>query len=562
MKTLITTLVFATLFTALDSAQCLPKPVINDVYQLYTTSCCRAPQVTRKFHGKPAQKPRSFHLTKFLRNNKFGFRLKWNTNVTNLKGFRLEFENLRTAKNICRVLDYSNFFLNNHSTRTKAFRFELHPVRVNERFLVHLNSLPDSTSNNLAPLNADTIVCREWVYSIRYNLEDDKLKVEFPPGPASCNIVSYEVSLMVDNTTFVKTLVNHSQTAPRLSHTFHKLCPGVYKATVEIFDKHWNVAGQCICSDRSGNCGIGCFRSMTNPFTVKNSVCQPTTKTIVEAPRNVEHKKRDRSSQQQLTIFLAVIGAMIGMLLVLCFSCFRRSPPVKRGLLFYTEDHCYHCAAVGQFISFLKKSRCQVKTAASLPKDDIPLRLSLEIQKADFVILIYSKALHQRLQAWKSNQDYVEFLKEDNSAVLTLPLLKELKSNNKLILCKFAKIPNSAIDCEFSSTKCYTLMKELNSLLKKIHGKGLDKELSMFLKSNVFNNHSNSLEDKIKVAEQFEENNSNWFTDKYMCPKKMDSLNEKFDQLEIFQEGFEPSIYSVPISHMLADINENNDVRV
>ncbi|GAB1607499.1 uncharacterized protein LOC115217394 [Argonauta hians] len=565
----ITTFLLFLTFLFAVSAPTQKTDIYNRLYHLYGTKLCsHGTSQLNVTQGKYPVMPNLKNVGVFTKNGRNGIRVSWSANTQYLKGFQLTFHHISSppVKSICRVLDYSQYLNQSVSTGTLQFEYSLFPVRKDYVFLVQLRPLPAPKDNSIITQEINTLkLCRKWTTQITYQASDG-LIMQFRAAPMKCNVTSYLVSLKLQNGTVLKdVVVNSTQPHKEITYKFSPICDGIYKLTAEIHDSH--LFNDCICINDWNKCD-SCYRTVTPEITVTGQSCTTAAPTTTASMLTTQSSSlttplSGRNDLSRYTIFFVVMGAMFGLSFIgLTFYCARRSPPVKRGLLFYTEDHCYHCAAVGQFISFLKKSRCQVKTAASLPKDDIPLRLSLEIQKADFVILIYSKALHQRLQAWKSNQDYVEFLKEDNSAVLTLPLLKELKSNNKLILCKFAKIPNSAIDCEFSSTKCYTLMKELNSLLKKIHGKGLDKELSMFLKSNVFNNHSNSLEDKIKVAEQFEENNSNWFTDKYMCPKKMDSLNEKFDQLEIFQEGFEPSIYSVPISHMLADINENNDVRV
>ncbi|CAI9729973.1 Hypothetical predicted protein [Octopus vulgaris] len=266
-------------------------------------------------------------------------------------------------------------------------------------------------------------------------------------------------------------------------------------------------------------------------------------------------------SSFKLTILLAIIGAMIGLLLlILSFYCFKRTVQEKRGLIFYTEDHSYHCEAIDKFISFMNKSKCKLEVAARLVKGGDPLRLSLEIQKSDFIILVYSKALHKRIQAWKSNQDYINFLKEDNSALLTVSLLKELKASKKLIICKFPQAPNSGISSEFPSVKCYTLTKELNLLIQQIHRTGVDQDLAILVKSNKLNHKFNSLTNTIKNAATFEENSSYWFEDKYICPKKMESLNEMPDYTEKFLvDGCEHSIYSIPISYMFEQINVDND---
>ncbi|CAI9744365.1 Hypothetical predicted protein [Octopus vulgaris] len=229
----------------------------------------------------------------------------------------------------------------------------------------------------------------------------------------------------------------------------------------------------------------------------------------------------------------------------------------KRGLLFYTEDHSYHCEAIDQFVSLMNMSKCKLELAARLVKGSDPSRLTLEIQRSDFIILVYSKALHKRIQVWKNSQDYINFLKEDNSALLTASLLKELEESNKLIICKFPQVPNSSVSGEFPSVKCYTLTKELRLLIQQIHGRGVDHELAVLDRSNKLNH--NSLTNTIKNATNFEENSSYWFEDKYICPKKMESLNEMPDYAENFSDGCEHSIYSIPISSKVEQINEYND---
>ncbi|XP_052834021.1 uncharacterized protein LOC128251274 [Octopus bimaculoides] len=348
----------------------------------------------------------------------------------------------------------------------------------------------------------------------------------------------------------------HFQTTSKLTHEFHRICSGKYYTTVEILDDFWNVDGKCICKNEYNKCGVDCIRSKSSNFQIYGLSCTTPSSTDVTAP-NTGYTTESKSDFK-LTIFLAIFGAMIGLLLlVLSFYCFKRTIQEKRGLLFYTEDHSYHCEAIDQFISFLNMSKCKLEVAARLVKGSDPSRLSLEIQESDFIILVYSKALHKRIQAWKSNQDYINFLKEDNSALLTASLLGELEESNKLIICKFPQVPNSSVSSEFPSVKCYTLTKELNLLIQQIHGRGVDHELAVLDKNNKLNH--NSLTNTIKNATNFEENSSYWFEDKYICPKKMESLNEMPDYAENFSDGCEHSIYSIPISYILEQINEYND---
>ncbi|XP_014779801.1 uncharacterized protein LOC106875972 isoform X2 [Octopus bimaculoides] len=397
-------------------------------------------------------------------------------------------------------------------------------------FIRNFAMSPNRTDNT-----QEVKLCREWTTLVEYRIKGKNITVDFKQGPSKCNIKIYNVTLYYVNSTILSmAAVNSSKTTPYLTHEFFGICPGSYYITVEIFDEFWNDDGKCICPSDTGKCGLDCHRSRSSNFIVTGT-CR---------------KFRNKSSSKpiELHIFLALIGAIVILvLLVLSFYYFKRRIQEKKGLLFYTEDHYYHCEAIDKFISFMNKSKCKLEVAAELVRGGDPLRLSLEIQKSDFIILVYSKALHKRIQAWKSNQDYVNFLKEDNSALLTVSLLRELNASNKLIICKFPQIPNSNVSSEFPSIQCYTLTKELNSLIKKIHG-------------TRGNHEFNSLTNTIKNATNFEENSPNWFENKYICPKKMESLNEMLDYSENFSDGCEHSIFSVPVSYMLEQINEHNEL--
>ncbi|CAI9729975.1 Hypothetical predicted protein [Octopus vulgaris] len=407
---------------------------------------------------------------------------------------------------------------------------------------------------NLADNTQAEVSCREWTTPIRYQKKGNNIIVNFKEGPSKCDIKRYKVSIFHMNLPHLKAVA--SEITPNVTQEFLGICDGNYYITVEIFDEFWNDSKKCICK-LYGGCNK-CYRSRANNVAVIGTPC-----TTPSPKHNNKTSTKHKENSSKLTISLAIIGVMIILvLLALSFYCFKRTLQEKRGLLFYTEDHTYHCEAIDQFISFMNKSKCKLEVAARLVKGGDPLRLSLEIQKSDFIILVYSKALHKRIQAWKSNQDYINFLKEDNSALLTVSLLRELNASNKLIICKFPQVPNSSISSELPSIKCYTLTKELNSLIKKIHRSRVHQELAIRVKSNKLNHKFNSLTNTIKNAATFEENNSNWFEDKYICPKKMESLNEMPDYSANFSDGCERSIFSVPVSYMLEQINEYNDSSV
>ncbi|XP_036356225.1 uncharacterized protein LOC115232311 [Octopus sinensis] len=539
-----------TLLLIHNSAKC-PKPKYIESYYLYRTKCCNASlDVFKPFpNGKYPERPKFFQLTDFLRNEKKGIKAVWNASLTHLKGFKIEYD---FDDKICRILDFSEF-LKNKSISNYDFEFNLHPVRMNKEILVHLHPLPES-GNNYLTAKVDTFMCREWVTPIDYKLEENKLIVDFEQGPSKCDIKQYNVALHNTNSTIlISAVVNSSQTTSKLTHEFHRICSGNYYTTVEIIDEFWNVDGKCICKNEYSRCGVDCIRSKSTDFQISSFPCTTPSSTDVTAPS--PNLTTEPKSTFNLTIFLAIIGAMIGLLLlVLSFYCFKRTIQEKRGLLFYTEDHSYHCEAIDQFVSLMNMSKCKLELAARLVKGSDPSRLTLEIQRSDFIILVYSKALHKRIQAWKNSQDYINFLKEDNSALLTASLLKELEESNKLIICKFPQVPNSSVSGEFPSVKCYTLTKELRLLIQQIHGRGVDHELAVLDRSNKLNH--NSLTNTIKNATNFEENSSYWFEDKYICPKKMESLNEMPDYAENFSDGCEHSIYSIPISSKLEQINE------
>ncbi|XP_014775896.1 uncharacterized protein LOC106873178 [Octopus bimaculoides] len=557
MEQFLTAFILTLLFIH-NSAEC-PKPKYIEPYYLYPTNCCQKDlDVFKPFpNGKYPEKPKILELTDFLRNGKRGIKAVWNASLTHLKGFKIEYEFKGSDKKICRILDFSEF-LKNKSNSNHDFKFEIYPVTKNKEILVHLYPLPESGNNYPPAQEVDTFMCREWISKIDYSLKDDALIVEFKQGPSKCNIKVYNLTLYDGQLRILKEVaVSSSKTLSELKHKFYGLCPGIYEISVEIFDEFWNVDGKCICRAPNGRCGVQCFRSKSNRIEVVGSSCtMPSSTNMTTAKTGLATKPK---SSFKLTIFLAIIGAMIGLLLlVLSFYCFKRTIQEKRGLLFYIEDHSYHCEAIDKFVSFMNKSKCKLEVAARLVKGGDPLRLSFEIQKSDFIILVYSKALHKRIQAWKSNQDYVNFLKEDNSALLTASLLKELKASNKLIICKFPQAPKSGISSEFPSVKCYTLTKELNLLIQQIHGTGVDQELTILVKSNKFNHKFNSLTNTIKDAANFEENSSYWFEDKYICPKKMESLMPD-DTEKFLLDGYEHSIYSIPISYMFEQINANND---
>ncbi|CAI9729989.1 Hypothetical predicted protein [Octopus vulgaris] len=522
-------------------------------YQYYKTSCCNATlDVFEPFpDGKFPEKPKLLELTNFLKESKNGIKAVWNANLTHLKGFKIEYVYQDTGEKICRVLDFSEFLKKNKSISNYNFDFEIYPVRKNRIYLVHLYSLPKSGNNYLPTRKVDTFLCREWTTLIDYRLKEDKLIVDFEQGPSKCNIKLYKVALHYMNSTILYMVaVNSSKTSSTLTHEFLGICPGSYYITVEIFDE--SPFSNCICVNLNQKCGEGCVRTKTKVIEKLGSSCSEVIATATpstSAPPTPE----------KLTIFLAVVGAMVGLLLLgLTLYCLKRTLREKRGLIFYTEDHSHLCEAIDQFISFMNKSQCKLEVAARLVKGGDPLRLSLEIQKSDFIILVYSEALHKRIQAWRSNQDYINFFKEDNSALLTPSLLTELKASKKLIICKFPWVQNPSNSSELSSIKCYTLIKELNLLIQEIHGTGMDQELAVLVKSNKLNHKFNTLTNTIKVAGNFEKDNSNWFEDKYICPKKMESLNEMPDYSERLDED-EHSIYSSPLSEIFEQINVNND---
>ncbi|XP_052827759.1 uncharacterized protein LOC106875974 isoform X2 [Octopus bimaculoides] len=548
------------LLTTLNSGETTDCPASGKVtpdnllhYSLYKTDCCNANlEVFKPFSdGKFPEKPKILQLTDFLQNGKKGIKAVWSANFTRLKGFRIEYEFQDSSKNICRILDFSKS-LKNKSISNYNFEFEIYPMRKNRIYLVHLYSLPESGNNYLPARKVDTFMCREWTTPIDYRLKEDKLIVDFEQGPSKCNIKMYKVALHYTNSTILNMVaVNSSKTTSRLTHDFLGICPGSYYITVEIFDE--NPFTNCICINLNEKCGEGCVRTRTNSIEKIGQSCLEVTTTTSPSTK-------EPPNPPKLTIFLAVVGATVGLLLLgLTVYCLKRTLQEKRGLLFYTEDHSYHCEAINQFISFMDKNKCKLEVAAHLVKGDNPLKLSFEIQKSDFIILVYSKALHKRIQAWKSNQDYVNFLKEDNSALLTTSILKELQASNKLTICMFPQAPNSSISSEFPSVKCYTLTKELNLLIQEIHGTGVDQELAVLVRSNKLNHKFNSLTNTIKDAANFEETSPNWFEDKYICPKKIESLNEMPDYSEKFVDGGEHSIYSLPVSDILEQINAKND---
>ncbi|XP_048257363.1 uncharacterized protein LOC124116603 isoform X2 [Haliotis rufescens] len=447
-----------------------------------------------------------------------------------LKGFYVEIHRLTgiSARDpfYCRVFDFAeNNFTNQDYMlvfRKKMIGF---PSGIDFLYRMKIFTLPMAAESKpktaffkLQPfLENGKATSANWSTSISYESDNltapARITVQFSLAPKEYNFKKYNIELVSDrdhkNVMFlcvISTLDSYScqgrnyqkpsEDAVTIRHTFYDLEPAIYKVWVSPHNPHWQEEGQCLCSEKTSVNESHCVRCIT------------TTTGNITITQNGQQTGSSQTSNDMVTVLAAVLGAMLGLGLIV-FAVFfywkkhltgnglisdnkpaninnlkgGNTPsvfPRKKVYLLYAEDHKDHMNVITSFAFYLKdQCSCDVFYLpwfkGAFHSMGTYQWIISHIDKADYVIVISSEAAFKLLDARNTN---TSLRTEDEgpggdifSPAITHVMTKSCEPDfyKKTILAYFDYTSEDFVLKEVSPGVSYKLPKHFKDLLCHIH---------------------------------------------------------------------------------------------
>ncbi|XP_071081743.1 interleukin cytokine receptor-related protein 1-like isoform X2 [Haliotis cracherodii] len=453
-----------------------------------------------------------------------------------LKGFYVEIHRLTGISTLkpfyCRVFDFAE---NNFTSKdyTLVFRKKMIGFPSGVDFLYHMKiftlpmaaeSKPKTAFFKLQPfLENGKATSADWSTSISYESDNltapARITVQFSLAPKEYNFKKYNIELVSDrdpkNVMFlciISTLDSYScqernyqkpsEDAVTITHTFYDLPPAIYKVWVSPHNPHWQEEGQCLCSEKTSvnesHC-VRCITTTTGNITVAQNG-QQNGQLTVSGP--------SRTSTDLLTVLVAVLGAMVGLVLIVFVVIFYRKKrltgnglisddkpaninnlkggntpsvlPRKKVYLLYAEDHKDHMNVITSFAFYLKdQCFCDVFYLpwfkGAFQSMGTYQWIMSHIDEADYVIVISSEAAFKLLDARNTNTS-LRTEDEGPEGDVFSPAITHVRTKSrepdfykKTILAYFDYTSEDFVLKEVSPGVYYKLPKHFKGLLCHIH---------------------------------------------------------------------------------------------